>query len=79
MLVALAVLVFLNPIWVGFEQARTGADRFTGYTLDDVHRVTNAVLGELIFGPATFLQPVAGVGGLRSARAASTSPTCTAS
>jgi integral membrane protein (TIGR01906 family) len=60
--VAVGILVFLNPIWVGFEQARTGADRFTGYSLDDVHRVTNAVLGELIFGPATFLQQVAGVG-----------------
>jgi integral membrane protein (TIGR01906 family) len=59
-LVALAVLAFLNPLWVGFEQARTGADRFTGYTLDEVHRITNAVLGELIVGPATFLQSVAG-------------------
>jgi integral membrane protein (TIGR01906 family) len=55
-LVAMAVLVFLNPIWVGFEQARTGADRFTGFSLDEVHRVTNAVLGELLFGPATFAQ-----------------------
>jgi integral membrane protein (TIGR01906 family) len=53
-----SVLAFLNPIWVGFEQERTGADRLTGYTLDDVHRVTNAVLGELIVGPATFLQQV---------------------
>ena len=60
-LIAAGVLVFLNPLWVGFEQARTNADRFTGYTLDDVHRVTNAVLGELILGPATFLQQVAGV------------------
>jgi integral membrane protein (TIGR01906 family) len=56
-----AVVVFLNPIWVGFEQARTHADRFTGYSLDDVHRVTNAILGELILGPATFLQQVGGV------------------
>jgi len=56
-----AILVFLNPVWVGFEQIRTKADLFTGYTVDDVHRVTNAVLGELIFGPATFLQQVGGV------------------
>lgn len=60
-IVAIGVAVFLNPLWVGFEQARTNADKFTGYTLDDVHRVTNAVLGELLLGPATFLQRVAGV------------------
>ena len=60
LVVATGVLVFLNPVWVGFEQVRTRADRFTGYTLDDVHRVTNAVIAELIAGPATFLQQVAG-------------------
>ena len=59
--VAAGVLVFLNPLWVGVEQARTHADRFTGYAMDDVHRVTNAILGELLLGPATFLQQVAGV------------------
>ena len=59
-LIAAGVLVFLNPLWVGFEQARTHADAFTGYTIDDIHRVTNAVLGELVFGPATFLQQAAG-------------------
>ena len=46
-LVAVGVLVFLNPVWVGLEQSRTHADLFTGYTIDDVHRVTNAVIGEL--------------------------------
>ena len=61
-LIAIAVLAFLNPVWVGFEQARTHADAFTGYALADVHRVTDAVLGELILGPATFLQQVAGSG-----------------
>jgi integral membrane protein (TIGR01906 family) len=60
-IIGTAVLVFLNPIWVGFEQARTNADKFTGFTLDDVHRVTTAIVGELILGPATFLQSVAGV------------------
>ena len=59
-LVAVGVLVFLNPVWVGFEQSRTHADLFTGYTIDDVHGVTNAVIGELIAGPATFLQAVGG-------------------
>jgi integral membrane protein (TIGR01906 family) len=59
--VGAAVLVFLNPIWVGFEQIRTGAPQLTAYSVADVHRVTDAVIGELIFGPATFLQQVAGV------------------
>ena len=59
-LVGAAVLVFLNPVWVGLEQARTRADVFTGYSLDEVHRVTDAVLGELILGPATFLQQIQG-------------------
>ena len=34
-IIGTAVLVFLNPIWVGFEQARTNADKFTGYRLED--------------------------------------------
>ena len=60
-LVAVALSLFLNPVWVGFEQVRTGADRFTGFSIDEVHRVTNAVLGELVLGPATFLQTVGSV------------------
>src|SRR5437773_8962762 len=60
-IVAASMFVFLNPLWVGFEQARTGADRLTGYPIDDVHRVTNGYLGELLIGPGTFLQQVAGV------------------
>jgi integral membrane protein (TIGR01906 family) len=60
-LIAIAVLAFLNPVWVGFEQVRTQADVFTGYPVADVHRVTDAVLAELIFGPATFLQQVTGI------------------
>jgi integral membrane protein (TIGR01906 family) len=56
-----SVLAFLNPVWVGFEQIRTGAGRLTAYSVADVHRVTDAVLGELLLGPATFLQQVGGV------------------
>jgi integral membrane protein (TIGR01906 family) len=55
-----SILVFLNPFWVGFEQIRTGADKLTAYSVADVHRVTDAILGELVFGPATFLQEVGG-------------------
>jgi len=59
-IVAVAVLVFLNPIWVGFEQARTGADRFTGYSIDEVHTVTGQILSDLIVGPPTFDMAVNG-------------------
>jgi integral membrane protein (TIGR01906 family) len=58
--VGASILVFLNPFWVGFEQIRTGATQLTAYSVADVHRVTDAILGELVFGPATFLQQVGG-------------------
>jgi integral membrane protein (TIGR01906 family) len=59
-IVAVAVVVFLNPVWVGFEQARTGADRFTGYSIDQVHTVTGQILSDLIIGPPTFDMTVNG-------------------
>ena len=31
-IVAVAVLLFLNPIWVGFDQDRSDVDQLTGYT-----------------------------------------------
>ena len=52
--VALAVLLFLNPIWVGFDQDRTGVDRLTGYTPAQVRAVTGSVLSDLVFGPPKF-------------------------
>ncbi len=59
-IVAAIVLLFFNPLWVGFEQDRAGADRLTGYSLDDVHRVTNAMIAEVYFGPGTFEEAVGG-------------------
>ena len=59
-IVAVAVVVFLNPVWVGFEQARTGADRFTGYSIDQVHTVTGQILSDLIVGPPNFDMTVNG-------------------
>ncbi len=60
-IVAVAILLFANPVWFGFEQERSGVDRLTGYSIADVHRVTNGEIGEIAFGPGTFLQEVAGV------------------
>ncbi len=59
-IVALAILVFLNPVWVGFEQDRTGAAALTGYDPATVHDVTNSILHDLAFGPPAFAVTVAG-------------------
>ena len=52
--VAVAVLLFLNPIWVGFDQDRSEVDRLTGYTPSQVRAVTGSVLSDLVFGPPNF-------------------------
>lgn len=52
--VAVSVLLFLNPIWVYGEQDRTGVDRLTGYSQTQVHDVTGSILADLVFGPPRF-------------------------
>jgi integral membrane protein (TIGR01906 family) len=59
-LVGIAIAVFFNPVWVSFEQSRTGADLLTGYTPAVVRTVTDSVLAEVYLGPGTFTQSVAG-------------------
>ena len=49
-----AVLPFLSSAWVGFEQDRVGAAALTGYSEPDLHRVTNAILGDLVLGSGNF-------------------------
>jgi integral membrane protein (TIGR01906 family) len=61
-IVALALLVFLNPAWVGFEQDRTGAAALTGFSPATVHTVTNSILHDLAFGPPSFAVTVDGQG-----------------
>ena len=60
MIVAVSVVVFFNPIWVAFEQDRTGVAALLGYTPDQVRTATNAILGEFAFGPGTFAVEVNG-------------------
>jgi integral membrane protein (TIGR01906 family) len=52
--VAVAVLLFLNPIWVGFDQDRSDVARLTGYTPAQVRQVTGSILSDLVFGPPRF-------------------------
>jgi integral membrane protein (TIGR01906 family) len=53
-IVAAAVLLFLNPIWVGFEQDRSDVAGLTGYTPPQVRQVTGSILSDLVFGPPAF-------------------------
>ena len=53
-IVGAAVLLFLNPIWVGFDQDRSGAAGLTGYTSAQVRQVTGSILSDLVFGPPNF-------------------------
>ena len=59
-LVGIAIGLFFNPVWVAFEQGRTRADLWTGYSPATVRTVTDAVLGEVYLGPGTFTQSVDG-------------------
>jgi integral membrane protein (TIGR01906 family) len=52
--IAVAVFLFLNPIWVSFDQDRSGVDRLTGYTTAQVREVTGSILSDLVFGPPKF-------------------------
>lgn len=53
-IVGVAVLLFLNPVWVGFEQDRSDVSGLTGYTPTQVRRVTGSILSDLVFGPPSF-------------------------
>ena len=59
-IVALAILPFVNPIWVSFEQGRARADLWTGYAPGQLREVTDAILSDLVFGPPEFDVTVAG-------------------
>ncbi len=60
-LVTVAVLPFLTPQWVSFEQGRANAIGWTGYTPDELNMASNAILGDLVLGPPDFDVEVGGV------------------
>jgi integral membrane protein (TIGR01906 family) len=53
-IVALTIPLFMNPLWVGFEQGRAQATAWTGFTDAELAAATNAILGDLVIGPPDF-------------------------
>ena len=53
-IVAIAILPFLNPIWVSFEQGRAQAAAWTGFSDADLRTATDAILADLVIGPPDF-------------------------
>jgi integral membrane protein (TIGR01906 family) len=53
-IIAGSVAPFLNPVWVSFEQDRSQATTWTGYTPAQLRSATDAILSDLIVGPPTF-------------------------
>ncbi len=59
-IVGLTIALFFNPIWIGFEQDRTGVPAITGYTADQVRAATGSILADVVFGPPAFAATVNG-------------------
>lgn len=53
-IVGVAVVLFFNPLWISFEQERSGVPEITGYTSDQVRAVTGSILADLLLGPPAF-------------------------
>jgi len=58
--IAIAIIPFLSPAWVSFEQGRTGAASLTGYSPTELSTATNAILHDLVIGPPDFAVAVNG-------------------
>lgn len=58
--IAVTIPLFLNPIWVAFEQGRAQAAAWTGFSDADLRHATDSILSDLVFGPPTFDVEVAG-------------------
>jgi integral membrane protein (TIGR01906 family) len=49
-IVTVAILPFLTPQWVAFEQGRAQSEAWTGFTSDELRTATNAILSDLVLG-----------------------------
>ena len=59
-IVAVTLPLFLNPVWVAFEQGRSEAAAWTGFTEPELRAATDAILADLVVGPPDFDVAVAG-------------------
>ena len=59
-ILGVAIALFFNPLWIGFEQERSGVPAITGYTPDQVRTVTSSILADLFIGPPEFAVAVDG-------------------
>jgi integral membrane protein (TIGR01906 family) len=59
-IVNVAILPFLTPQWVAFEQGRASATAWTGYSTEDLRIATDAILADLVLGPPDFDVEVGG-------------------
>ena len=53
-LLGLAVAAFFNPWFVAFEQGRSDAAAFSGYSPDELRAATDGILGDLYLGSGDF-------------------------
>jgi integral membrane protein (TIGR01906 family) len=60
-IVAVAILPFLTPAWVDFDQGWTGAQGYTGFSHDELRTATNSILADLVVGPPDFDVEIRGV------------------
>ncbi len=60
-IVAVTLPLFLNPVWVAFEQGRAEASAWTGFPEPELRAATDAILNDLVLGPPDFDVAVAGV------------------
>lgn len=56
-----AVAPLLTPTWVGFEQERSQATAWTGFTSEQVRTATDDLLADLVVGPPDFDVAIDGV------------------
>jgi integral membrane protein (TIGR01906 family) len=59
-IVAVTLPLFLNPVWVAFEQGRAQAAAWTGFTEPELRAATDSILADLVVGPPEFDVAVAG-------------------
>ena len=59
-IVAVTLPLFLNPLWVAFEQGRAEATAWTGFTEPQLRQATDSILADLVIGPPAFDAEVEG-------------------